>query len=209
MAQFSFSDRPKLLGDSAMRLQRSSQLNDSHIASLTKFVSLLRLEIGQDAFIPDFDPWDGGIDSEVLYLLEAPGAKAVDSGFISRNNHDETATNFFELNEAAGIPRKRTLSWNVVPWYIGSGERIRPAKNTDISAGIRSLESLLNLLPKLRAVVLIGRKAERAAKHISVLRPKLKIFKSPHPSPLFINNAPGNRDRILKVLCEVAQFLAT
>jgi hypothetical protein len=60
--------------------------------------------------IPYFDPWDGGTAAEALYLLEAPGAKAVLSGFISRNNPDETVKNFFQLNQQAGIPRKRTVN---------------------------------------------------------------------------------------------------
>jgi uracil-DNA glycosylase len=142
-----------------------------------------------------------------LYLLEAPGAKAVRSGFISRNNPDETAKNFFELNQAAGIPRERTAIWNIVPWYIGSGVRIRAADRADIDAGIPSLTRLLTLLPKLRVVVLVGRKAEHAASVVSQLRPELRVFRSPHPSPLFINNAQGNRTRILNILREAAVHL--
>jgi len=159
------------------------------------------------ASIPDFDPWDGGVTAEILYLLEAPGAQAVASGFVSRNNPDETAKNFFELNREAGIPRELSVTWNIVPWYIGSGKRIRAATREDISSGSKSLERLLRLLPTLRAVVLVGRKAERAAGIISRACPDVRIFRSPHPSPLFVNNAPGNRDRILRTLREVARHL--
>jgi len=56
-------------------------------------------------------------------------------------------------------------------------------------------------------VVLIGRKAERAADLVSQLRPDLWVLRAPHPSPLFINNAPGNRGRILSVLREASAFL--
>ncbi len=73
--------------------------------------------------VPHFDPLDGGINARVLFLLEAPGAKAVASGFVSRNNPDETARNFFDLNMAAGIARRDTVCWNVVPWYIGTGTK--------------------------------------------------------------------------------------
>jgi len=59
----------------------------------------------------------------------------------------------------------------------------------------------------LRVVVLVGRKAEYAEKIILPLLPGIQILKSPHPSPLFVNNAPGNRDRILKVFREVAATL--
>lgn len=174
------------------------------MARLAAYVAALRREVGPTAAIPDFDPWDGGAKAELLFLLEAPGARAVRSGFISRNNPDETAKNFFELNRDAGIPRNRTVTWNIVPWYIGTGTRIRAAAQSDIEAGLRALKGLLALLPMLKAVVLIGRKAERAAGFISQLRPGLRVFRSPHPSPLFVNNAPGNRDRILGVLREAA-----
>jgi hypothetical protein len=48
-------------------------------------------------------------------------------------------------------------------------------------------------------VVLLDQKAGRAASLISRLRPEARVFLSPHPSPLFINDSPGNRDRIQTV----------
>ena len=94
-----------------------------------------------------------------------------------------------------------------MPWYLGSGARIRAATRTDIQAGIPSLVRLLALLPRLRAVVFLGGKAVRAEDAVSGLRPGLRLFRSPHPSPLYVNNAPGNRDRILAALSEVAHFI--
>jgi uracil-DNA glycosylase len=201
-------DRPKLLGDPTARATRQAQLFEPHVAPLTHFVDELRTRMdGQVAGIPYFDPWDGGVDAEVLYLLEAPGAKAVASEFISRNNPDETAKNFFELNIAAGIPRRQTVTWNIVPWYIGTGARIRPATSSDIQSGLEPLRELLALLPRLRAVVFVGQKAAAGASLVARLRPDLRRFITPHPSPLFVNNKPGNRERILAVLQDVASFL--
>ena len=114
------TDKPKLLGDLQACTDRRAQLSESHIAPLTAFVEALREKVGSGVAIPDFDPWDGGVDAEILYLLEAPGPRAVASGFVSRNNPDESAKNFFQLNGEAKIPRKRTVTWNVVPWYIGA-----------------------------------------------------------------------------------------
>lgn len=203
-----FQDIPKLLRDPAARDARRLQLTERHIAPLSEFVQQLRTKV-PNGIIPEFDPWDGGTDAEVLYLLEAPGPKAGLSGFISRNNPDETAKNFFELNIAAGISRKRTICWNAIPWYIGSGTKIRAANSSDLSSGLPPLFGLLNLLPKLRAVVLIGRKAEYAAKELERRRPDLKIFRTPHPSPMYCNRAPGNRQNILNALHQVADFLLT
>jgi uracil-DNA glycosylase len=200
-------DRPKTLGDARARELRHQQLAEPHIAPLTDFVRALRAELGDSASVPDFDPWDGGVHAEVLFLLEAPGGRAVGSGFISRNNPDETAKNFFELNQAAGIPRRRTVTWNVVPWYIGTGTKIRAAKTSDVAQAEESLRSLLRMLPRLKAIVLIGRAAQKAVVTVRALRPDLRVFFSPHPSPLFVNSKPGNRDMILTVFREVAAFL--
>jgi uracil-DNA glycosylase len=201
------SDMPKLLSDPAARAARHAELIKPHVAQLTEYVTALRKRARLTTEIPFFDPWDGGVRAELLYLLEAPGSKAVLSGFISRNNPDETATNFFELNREAGIPRERTVVWNIVPWYIGSGTRIRAARSGDIDAGFPALGELIGLLPELKAVVLVGRKAERAEILVKTLRSNVRVFRSPHPSPLFINNAPGNRARILAVLREAAMCL--
>lgn len=198
------TDLPKLLADPQARADRRTQLHEPHIAPLTGFVGALRDEVGPSAVIPDFDPWDGGIDAEILYLLEAPGPRAVASGFISRNNPDESAENFFELNAEAKIPRKRTVTWNVVPWYLGDGNSIRAANRTDLAQGVRFLPRLLSLLPKLRAVVFVGRKAEYARETVMEQLPNVKVFYCPHPSPQCLNTNPGNRRRIIEVLREVA-----
>jgi hypothetical protein len=137
---------------------------------------------------------------------EAPGPKAVLSGFVSRNNPDETAKNFFELNAEAKIPRKRTVTWNIAPWYVGEGKRIRSANRADLQTGIRELSRLFSLLPRLCAVVLVGRKAGQARSAVGHLIPKVAIFECPHPSPKCVNTNPTNRQRILNVLHEVANF---
>lgn len=197
-------DKPKLLADPQVRIDRRAQLREPHIAPLSAFVEELRDQVGLGLAVPDFDPWDGGVDAETLYLLEAPGPQAVASGFVSRNNPDESAKNFFELNTEAKIPRKRTITWNVVPWYIGNSKMIRAAKRTDLEQGIHSLPKLLSLLPKLRAVIFVGRKAEFAREVVMEQRPNVKIFYCPHPSPQCLNTNPTNRQRILDVLHEVA-----
>jgi uracil-DNA glycosylase len=108
-------DAPKTLGDAEERGRRSGRLLSPHMRNLTEFVEALRSKTGYGEDIPNFDPADGGVEARCLFLLEAPGRKAVRSGFVSRNNPDETAKNFFKLNHEAGIPRHDTAIWNVVP----------------------------------------------------------------------------------------------
>ena len=200
-------DQPKLLGESEALEARLSQINDAHMTLLTSFVQRLRKSMGDEVVIPYFDPWDGGVDAEVLFLLEAPGPKARNSGFVSMNNPDETAKNFYEILREAGLDRKRIITWNTVPWYIGSGSKIRPANSSDIAQGIQSLAELLQLLPKLRAIVLIGGKAQKAERHVRDIAPHLEVFFSPHPSPMFVNRRPENREIVLRSWQAVQAFL--
>ena len=189
-------DRPKSLKDRSECARRLGRLREPHIERLTSFVESLRVERGPGFIVPDFDPEDGGVNAKILFLLETPGKKAVESGFVSRNNPDDTAKNFFVLNERAGIPRSLTVSWNIVPWYVPRGE----VRLNDIGAGMQYLERLLGLLPRLSVCVLIGNSAKTAAPWLRTHRPDIALVTSPHPSPTFVNRDPGNRDRILHAL---------
>lgn len=188
---------PKQLGDERVLDNRRSMLNMPHIEPLTNFVHSLRDTVGPEASIPYFDPLDGGINAEILFLLEAPGPKARNSGFVSRDNPDETAKNVYELSREAGIDRTRVTLWNAVPWYIGNGNKIRAANTNDINEGLSSLSELLTLLNKVRGVVLLGKKSQKSKSLISQINPNLVIFETPHPSPLFVNRYPDNREILL------------
>ena len=203
-----FEDRPKLLGDVHALASRLRQVTAPHVALLNDYVQDLRNRMGPKAAIPYFDPWDGGVEADVLLLLEAPGPRAVNSGFVSQNNQDETAKNLFELSKEAGLNRKRVVVWNVVPWYIGNGSRIRAANAGDIAQGRSSLDELLALLPNLKAVVLFGNKAQKAEDHIKKRSSALTVFFCPHPSPMFVNRSPKkNREIILQKLKETKEFI--
>jgi len=200
-------DEPKLLGDPDAVRARRALLGEPHVAPLTAYANRLRITTSAGSGVPDFDPWDGGIRAQCLFLLEAPGGRAVGSGFVSRNNPDETAKSFWQLNREAAIPRELTVIWNVVPWYVGAEGRIRAARARDVAMAMQHFEELLDLLPRLRAVVLVGRAAQRAADHVAMLRPQAKIFHCPHPSPRSLNPRPHLRQEIAECLQGVAGYL--
>ena len=200
-------DRPKTLADPDAKRERLAQLSRAHIAPLTRFVRNLRRRTRLGPDIPYFDPLDGGVGASCLFLFEAPGPKAVETGFVSRNNHDESARNFFELSHRAGLPRQRTVLWNIVPWYVGGGGRIRAASRADIAAGRTHLARLLPLLPQLRVVVLSGRKAQVVAPWLEATAPRLRILTMPHTSPQFVNRAKGNRQKLLRALRRVVHAM--
>lgn len=155
-----------------------------HMLPLHKYISQLQKRPG--VVVPRFDPCDGGVNAEILFLFEKPGPKTAEVeyseigrriGFISRNNNDPTAEATHQFMEQAGVPSEKTITWNVVPWWNGTTK----VTSDEIKEGVAALEDLIDLLPNLKVVVFVGRKAERA-------RPLLKdrgleMFVSAHPSP--------------------------
>jgi uracil-DNA glycosylase len=200
-------DEPKSLALPQVKAERVARLEENHIAPLTRFVERIRQETGLAKEIPFFDPLDGGILAKCFFLLEAPGPKAVVSGFISRNNPDETAKNFFVLNQLANLPRGKTVSWNIIPWYIGTGKNIRSANQKDIESGLKYLTQLLPFFPHLATLVMVGRKAERAEPILREQFGNIKLVHMLHPSPRVINTNPLNRERILATLKSIAKEL--
>jgi len=175
------NDYPKSLGNEGVRRERVQLLKSKHILPLVRFVNEIRKERRVTTEVPNFDPLDGGIFAKLMFVLEAPGAKAVQSGFVSRNNPDETARNFFEINKTVGIPRNKTITWNIVPWYIGSGKKIRAANQKDIKYGLTYLHRLLALLPRLKIIVLIGKKAQKIQHELQTNHRDIAILTCPHP----------------------------
>lgn len=167
----------------------------------------LRKQRGLSNEVPYFDPCDGGIRAHALFLLEAPGPKARVSGFISRDNPDPTARNFRALLHEADIPREKTVLWNIVPWYIGTGTTIRAATSNDIRTGTTHLEDLLALLPRVRLVVLVGRKAQRVRGAVQALT-NAEIVETLHPSNQVVVCWPDKRKQLLRDLRAVSSFLS-
>lgn len=197
-------DEPKSLGSPDERRRRLAKLREPHIAPLTDFVERVRRERNCGEDFPFFDPSDGGVNARCLFVLEAPGPKAVKSGFISRNNPDESARNFFLLNQAAGLPRRLTVSCNIVPWFIGENGKIRQATQRDIDQGWPYLLELIDLLPELRLIVLVGGKAQRVRPRLEASDLAVPIMECPHPSPQYVNRRPENRGILLAALKDVA-----
>lgn len=205
-------DKPKNLKFESERLERGRRLLDEHIAPLTRFVERMRRE-HPDKIIPYFDPLDGGTNAECLCVLEAPGKMTRvggGSGFISRNNDDNSASNFFKMSKEVGISRHRTVLWNIVPWYLGTyDERGRPTL-ADIDSGFHYLCSLIELLPRITVIALFGEKARSVESRLRNTHSYVSIFVANMPSPSFINrNRKTNWATITAVLKDVKNSLGT
>lgn len=112
--------------------------------------------------MPWFDPADGGADARVLYLLEKPskGSMMTEQGpvYVGLDNPTSGSRRMKALMAEAGVPREEILVWNAVPWWNGKSS----VTASELRDGADALRELLALLPKLRAVCLVGRKAETA-----------------------------------------------
>jgi uracil-DNA glycosylase len=190
---------PRRHADPAFLAAKLARVDEPHVAPLNAMVRRIREE---HAGVPYFDPKSGGVSARILFLLEAPGPKAID--FISPDNNDQSAANMIRLLADAGIDRSESCFWNVVPFYIGNAERtrLRAAKQTDLDAGEPWVVELLGLLPRLETIVLMGRHAQKARKMLLRLRPEVRIVEAWHPSPRCLNSAKTRRDEILNTLLD-------
>lgn len=140
--------------------------------------------------VPFFDPSDGGIHARILFLLEAPGPQAVRTGFISRDNPDPSARNLRQL--LAPLPRHETVLWNIIPWYVGTRERIAPVGRADHEGSRPYLAHLIRLLPAVVAVVLVGKTAQNAKEDLARIWGG-SIVNMCHPSNRVFNRWPTRR----------------
>ena len=168
---------------------------------LADIVKRIRNENGLTTEVPDFDPSNGNERAKYLFLLEAPGAKAVESGFISLDNPDQTAANFRQLLDEAGIARSEIALWNIVPWYIGNKEfsKIRSAKGSDVEQGSATIRDICKEIKNLKAIILVGGAARKAHVRLSTFC-DCNIYSIHHPSPKVFNNSPESRTENINVL---------
>ena len=122
---------------------------------------------------------------------------------------DGAARNLRHFLDRAAIARTETLIWNAVPWVIHApGARNRAPRQAEIAAGLRELPGLLDLLPRLAAVVLAGRVAGQALHPLRTAYPHLRAVTMPHPSPTYVVTSPTVPARIAEALAEARRALA-
>ena len=176
------SNKPRANASSLEIERRNAALKNAHMRPLVEYVGRLRSQYPSFEF-PDFDPLGGGVDADMLFLLEKPGPKTSrrggGSGFISTCNDDPTAEATWRFLQEAGINIERTCHWNIIPGWDGNREQ---RSRTDVESGLRHLDSLLDLLPKLRVAVLLGNKAHKA--EVLLQNRGLRSIKTIHPSGL-------------------------
>jgi len=194
---------PRTHRDTSTVAAKLDRLEEPHIAPLTALARRIAAERGAD--VPLFDPSSGGTNARVLLLLESPGPRSATgqrgSGLISMDNDDGTAANGFLGLVESGLPRPLTLNWNIVPWYLRAVRTPTPA---EIGEAAPYLGRLLDLLPDLRVVLLLGKAAQAgwAASGPGGVR----TLHAPHPSPQNFNTRPDSRIAFITTLRQAAEI---
>ena len=163
-------------------------------------VDRIRAERGLTDQVPGFDEENGNERAKYLFLLEAPGPKAVESGKISFKNPDPSARNLRNQLTEAGIPYQEIAIWNIVPWYIGNdeGTSIRAAKGDDVRAGIEYLAPLVAAMPNLSCIILVGGAARQAHMFLSRTT-EARIVSCHHTSARVMNPNPKAADENIAI----------
>ena len=128
-----------------------------HVAPVNRLVDALG---GPDGTPPYIAPMYRGVDARLLAVLRDPGPKAggaKGSGFLSVENDDQTAERQCKFFKEAGLDATDVLPWNAHPWYINA----KPNR-TQLRAGVPPLRQLVDLMPRLQVVLLLGRDAQAA-----------------------------------------------
>ena len=159
--------------------------------------------------VPDFDPADAGVSARVLLLFESPGDKTLagpnGSGFISADNDDETAKNVWEARDAEGM-HEGVAAWNIVPWFLGIGDKSASAE--EVGQGAMELRLLLPIFADLEAVVLCGAGAKSGWKRFvspHVDDSRLTVIETWNPAPRTFAQA-GKQQHFRNAMHRAAPF---
>jgi len=109
--------------------KRKKLHRETKMQPLVEFVEYLGEHEGGKK-VPNFDPDDGGIDAEVLFVFQDPGPTVKDTKFISRDNYlfnpkDHSAKRVIDASDEADLHRERAVSWNAIPWLVDKKDRTR------------------------------------------------------------------------------------
>lgn len=162
---------------------------------LEVYVDKLKRSTGYNE-IPQFSQKDGRTKAKILFLHRDPGNSGASmTGVVDRDNPKITAKNFREANEKVGLDREQTIAWNIVPWPVGE-RAIAP----QVEAALPWLGNLIELLPKLRVVALLGNDARRATRLLYLCHPNLHVLHGPHPR--LWGNKPQDRAWLEATVCK-------
>lgn len=183
---------PRRMVDPAFLAEQEASRYAAHMKPINDLVDELR-SVGR-GWMPQVAPLHGGVEATVLSVLRDPGPATqagTGSGFLCIENNDATAEEQARMFAKVGVTPADITPWNAYPWYINAAPK--PAQ---LDAGIDPLVRVLDLMPRLRVVLLQGKDAQigwaRLAKRypsrarriehvIATLHPSRQALRHPDP----------------------------
>lgn len=165
---------------------KHAHIRDPHVAPINALADRVADSEGiARGLVPYLDPQMGGVEATVLALLDNPSTKAeagTGSGLLSLENDDLTARFCAQRYNGFGLNPGEVVHWNAAPAPV-SGARNGASTPAERVRGARWLHELLDLLPNLQVVLLMGRNARDGWRR-SGLAPAGILIPAhvPHPS---------------------------
>lgn len=185
--------------DPAALAIKHAHIRDRHVAPINALADRVADSAGfSHGLVPYADPQLGGVDAEVLALLDNPSTKAeagTGSGLLSLENDDPTARHCAEVYNDFGLRPGRVVHWNVAPAPI-AGPKNGKSSGPERDRGAVWLRELLEMLPNLRVILLMGAMARDGWKKSGLAPDGIVIpVDVPHPS----NRGMRNTDAELRL----------
>lgn len=189
---------------------RHARSREPHVAALNEWAEAVARATGKK--VPAFDARSGGTKARILLLLQDPSRVAQHgSRLISRDNNDPTAANTSLTMDRAGLDYVDVVPWNVVPWWVADPDLAVAGTPRTLTAESRLaspyLAQLLDLLPDIERILLVGREAQKAWRRADPdVRRGIVVDACPHTSPLAYNH-PAQRAETISVFTDAARSL--
>jgi uracil-DNA glycosylase len=156
-ASIAQTPRVRAMAEPSFRDRMHDYASNDRVGPLNRWIATL---CDKDRWMPRIAPTYGGVEAEVLFLLQDPGvAPASGGGFLCHQNDDPSAELFARGLDHADLPASRATAWNAYPWY--RADHARPS-SAEVASAFPVLADLLDRLPRLKVVVPMGRVAQDA-----------------------------------------------
>ncbi|MFL1598505.1 uracil-DNA glycosylase [Gordonia amicalis] len=197
--------------DPAVVRDKHARIWEPHVAPLNELANRIADAEGlPHGYVPYVDPDAGGVRARMLVLLDNPSTKAeagTGSGLLSLDNNDRTARNCREAYARHNVEWADVVHWNVVPFPV-AGEKNGGSTPSERARAVRWTREVVDLLPHLEIVLLLGAAARDGWKRAGIRRAGVYVpeGKIPHCSMRGLNTA-GGRERFEGAIGDVAKRL--
>jgi hypothetical protein len=175
--------RTRSMSDPTVRASKHERRYAENVRPLNEYVDELRNRPSRAA-TPYVDPDCGGVNAQLLFLLQDPSATAENAEFISWDNDDPTAAMCAEMFDRHGIERRLAVPWNAVPWPSSLAK-------ADRNGGRAALARVLTMLPDVRVAMVLGGTARDVWKELAASDARARSIRAvngPHPAGRGLTN---------------------